>query len=787
MKILLVEDDQGTAEILRTALIEQRYLVDLAMDGQVGLEMAEAFTYDLILLDVMLPKLDGLDFCKLLRARRNSTPVLLLSALDSNTSKIMGLEAGADDYVVKPFDRHELLARIRASIRRGSSACSSVIEAGNIKLDESSCRVTCDGQFLHLTAKEYSLLELLLRNSHRIFSQQALLEHLWSYEEIPSENTLRTHIKALRRKLKHAGADRSIETVYGLGYRLQLGEDEVKSQATATDHFPSAAIAVTTLSKSGQQIAPARVAIWERYKHNYSSQIATLEQAIATLEQGKLTQELGQQARASAHLLIGALASFGFTEASKICRQIEEIFRAGADSSLEARHLAQLVVALRQELELAAVTKESPDDRSLATAGQQRQLLIIDNDTQLGEQLISEATIWGIQAELATDLTEARKAIAQNCPDVVLLNLCFDNSALSGLNLLAELTTNHIHIPVLVLAAQDDFANRIKVARLGGQIFLPKPAFPASILAAVTQVLSQSDIVTAKILVVDDDPQMLNILRTLLEPWGFKLALVHNPQHFWDTLEQYNPDLLILDVEMPQLSGIELCQVVRNDPQWCELPVLFLSVHTDAETVDRVFTAGADDYVNKPIRGPELIARVLNRLQRTQILHKLAETDILTGVTNRRKSIGSLNRLLRLASRQSQPLSFVILDLDRFKLVNDCHGHEAGDLVLRRFGALLKQTFRDEDVVARWGGEEFVVGLYGATGKQTMARLTELLETVQQQEFTGASGEKFQVSFSGGIAEYPENGADLQALYRSADAALYIAKAGGRSQISSCS
>ena len=485
-------------------------------------------------------------------------------------------------------------------------------------------------------------------------------------------------------------------------------------------------------------------------------------------------------------MLIGALASFGFTEASKICRQIEEIFRAGVESSQEASHLAQLVVALQQELKPQALGRQS-DDRSLATAGQQRRLLIIDNDTQLGEQLISEATIWGIQAELVTDVTKARKALAQNCPDVVLLDLCFDNSALSGLNLLAELTTNHIHIPVLVLAAQDDFANRVEVARLGGQIFLPKPAFPASILAAVTQVLSQSDIVAAKILVVDDDPQMLNILRTLLEPWGFKLALVHNPLHFWDTLEQYNPDLLILDVEMPQLSGIELCQVVRNDPQWCELPVLFLSVHTDAETVERVFTAGADDYVNKPIRGPELIARVLNRLQRTQILHKLAETDILTGIANRRKSIGSLNRLLRLALRQSQPLCFAILDLDRFKLVNDCHGHEAGDRVLKRFGALLKQSFRDEDVVARWGGDEFVVGLYGATGKHTMARLTKLLETVQQQEFTGASGEKFRVSFSGGIAEYPEKGADLQALYRSADAALYIAKTGGQSQVSSCS
>ena len=786
MKILLVEDDRGTAEILRNILNEQHYLVDLAMDGQAGLEMAEAFTYDLILLDVMLPKLNGVDFCRQLRENKDRTPVLLVTALDSNTSKIIGLDAGADDYVVKPFDTHELLARIRALSRRGSSALSSVIEAGNIRLDSSSCRVTCNGQFLHVTAKEYALLELLLRNSHRIFSQQALLDHLWSSEEIPSENTVRTHIKALRQKLKQAGADGLIETVYGLGYRLKLGEDEVKSQVAATVHAQSASIAVDTVGQPRQQISPPLAAIWERYKHNYSDRITTLEQAIATLHQGKHTQELGQQARGEAHLLIGSLASFGFTEASQICRQIEQIFRAGVEPSLEASHLAQLVVALRQELKLPALASES-HARSFATVKQQRRLLIIDNDTQLGEQLISEATIWGIQAELVTDITKARKAVAQNCPDVVLLALCFDNCGDRGLNLLAELTTNHRHLPVLVLAAQDDFANRVEVARLGGQIFLPKPVFPASVLAAITQVLSQSEIVAAKILVVDDDPQMLNILRTLLEPWGFKLALVHNPQHFWDTLEQYNPDLLILDVEMPELSGIELCQVVRNDPQWCELPVLFLSVHADAETVDRVFTAGADDYVNKPIRGPELIARVLNRLERTQILHKLAETDILTGVANRCQSIQELNRLLRLALRQSQPLCFVILDLDYFKLVNDRHGHEAGDRVLRRFGALLKQTFRDEDVVARWGGEEFVVGLYGATRQQTMARLTELLEIMHQQEFTGASGEKFQVSFSGGIAEYPEDGADLQALYRSADAALYLAKTGGRGRVLSWS
>lgn len=121
MKILLVEDDEGTAEVLKNALIGQHYLVDLAMDGQTGLSLAEAFAYDLVLLDVMLPKLDGLKFCRQLRAQRARTPVLLLTAQDSSTSKIIGLDAGADDYVVKPFDINELLARIRALIRRGSS------------------------------------------------------------------------------------------------------------------------------------------------------------------------------------------------------------------------------------------------------------------------------------------------------------------------------------------------------------------------------------------------------------------------------------------------------------------------------------------------------------------------------------------------------------------------------------------------------------------------------------------------------------------------------------------
>jgi diguanylate cyclase (GGDEF)-like protein len=574
-----------------------------------------------------------------------------------------------------------------------------------------------------------------------------------------------------------------IETVYGLGYRLRLGEDEVKNQpAAAVRSQPTSIDSVTAGERSQPQISSALTALWERFKPKYSAHVTVLEQAIKALVAGALTEEMGQQAKAEAHLLIGSLASFGFTEASRLSREIEQIFRAGVKfSGDQVERLEQLVIALRQELERPSAISEPPVPQNTSVK-QQRRMLIVANDVQLGKQLIKEAPIWGINALVATNITQVQDAIARKCPDVVLLDLCFDGSAQNGLDLLTKLTTSNRNLPVLVFTAEEDFANRVKVARLGGQIFLSKPALPASVLAAVTQVLQQSNIIQAKILVVDDDPQMLDILRTLLEPWAFKLTLLDNPQRFWTTLEQANPDLLILDVEMPQLSGIDLCHVVRNDPHWSELAVLFLSAHRDMETVSRVFTAGADDYVSKPVLGPELIARVLNRLERTHIL-TLAETDSLTGIANRRKSIQELTRLLHLAKRQRQPFCFVLLDLDHFKQVNDQHGHDAGDKVLSRFGTLLKQTFRSEDVVTRWGGEEFVVGLYNATRFQSKARLIKLLEIMHQQEFTSASGKKFRVTFSGGISEYPENGIDLQELYRSADAALYQAKAEGRNRV----
>lgn len=206
MKILLVEDDEQLAQMLSEVLAEQHHTLDVASDGQKGWELAETFTYDLIVLDVMLPNLDGISLCRRLRSHRLSMPILLLTSRNSSGDKVTGFDAGADDYVVKPFDAKELVARIRALLRRGPAPLPPVLEWGALHLDPSTCEVTYGEHLLHLTPKEYSLLELFMRNSSRVFSRSAILEQLWSFEEPPAEETVRAHIKGLRQKLKTAGA-----------------------------------------------------------------------------------------------------------------------------------------------------------------------------------------------------------------------------------------------------------------------------------------------------------------------------------------------------------------------------------------------------------------------------------------------------------------------------------------------------------------------------------------------------------------------------------------------------
>ncbi|MCC3588676.1 MAG: response regulator [Microcoleus sp. PH2017_29_MFU_D_A] len=639
MKILLVEDDTITINLLTRALNAHNYNVNTAEDGETALQLAQAYDYDLIVLDVLIPKLDGISLCRELRSSGCQMPILLLTALDSSNDRVQGLEAGADDYVVKPFNLQELIARIRALLRRGKASLSSTsLTWEKLQVNPDTTEVTYGEKVLHLTPKEYNLLELFLRNPRRIFSRSAMLDRIWSAGEFPQEEAVTAHIKGLRHKLKAAGMTVDlVETVYGLGYRLKSLPEEIESPKVARDtaetaksqeNVPAESIAHSQELSNDErrlQVLSVVAEIRGKLRANFIEKVAIFDRAIAQLKTGTLDNELRREAQEQAHKLVGSLGTLGLPKGSEVARKIEQLFKA---QNIFKPGIAQQIEEFLHLLKQIFDRPPEPESELVTAVSKKRRILIVDDDTLQSDRLKAAASGSGFEIEVATSGQSARSAISQQPPDAILLDLTFSRIQENGLTLLAELRTEKPDIPVMIFSGNNQLSDRIEVARLGASGFLHKSISPADILKSVAQVLDQTGAAEAKVMVVDDDVHLLAALKMILQPWGLQVTTLERPEKFWEVLETTCPDLLILDVEMPGYSGIELCLAVRNDLRWSKLPVLFLTAHSESEIVRQMFVAGADDYVNKPIVEPELIARILNRLERTQLRHKLALTQL---------------------------------------------------------------------------------------------------------------------------------------------------------------
>jgi DNA-binding response OmpR family regulator len=222
MRILLIEDNRRLSESLRQALADEGYAVDAAYDGIEGEEMAGFTPYDVIILDVMLPKRDGIEVCRSLRNQRVATPILMLTARDSLDDRVLGLDSGADDYLVKPFELPELRARLRALMRREAGRKSGDLVVADLRLDPASHDAWRADEQLDLTAKEFALLEYLMRNANRLVTRDMITSHLWDYDRMISSNVVDVHIRRLRRKVDDPYDIKLIETIRGAGYRLRI-------------------------------------------------------------------------------------------------------------------------------------------------------------------------------------------------------------------------------------------------------------------------------------------------------------------------------------------------------------------------------------------------------------------------------------------------------------------------------------------------------------------------------------------------------------------------------------
>ncbi|MGK7890374.1 MAG: diguanylate cyclase [Leptolyngbyaceae cyanobacterium] len=547
------------------------------------------------------------------------------------------------------------------------------------------------------------------------------------------------------------------------------------------------------------------------YRQTAYQRIQILESILDTLQTGTCSMPLQHRAIREAHTLAGTLANLGLEYAAQFAEQITALFKMFTQlNAAQIQQLSQAIQALRHSLESPSICSthlvqtastqviqdyqqnHSSHDHSSDNNGfaprpmplDSVQLLIVDDDVALSEEIRTLAAVRNIHTRLATTLSDARSLVQYYRPDIVLLDLCFPNTAEDGLSFLAELTQIDTSIPVIVFTSQQGLTDRLNAARLGAKGFLQKPISANGVFDVLTRVLQQHQAYDSNLLVMVDDEGVMAHLDQLLTTYGFSPTLHRDPDQFWTVLENVAPDLLILDVNSKRMNGLELCRVVRNDIRWSDLPIILLAEQTDRRMVQEVFAAGADDYVQKPICGSELMARVSNRLERSRLLNTLAYTDSLTGLTNRCKATADIKRLLYLAERQQKPMSFVIFDLDRFKQINDQHGHLVGDQALRHAAYALQQTFRRMDVIARWGGDEFVLGLFDSSAEQTANRITQLMQALQHTTISTQAPFPLTLTCSVGIAEYPLDGHTLDDLYQAADKALYHSKLNGRNCIS---
>ena len=220
MRILLVEDEPDAATILAKGLREQSHAVDIAADGEAALAQAGLSEYDLIILDVMLPRVDGFEVCRRLRDGGSTVAILMLTARDAIEDRIEGLDTGADDYLVKPFDFHELLARVRALLRRGPALRPEIIAVADLKIETRARKISRAGNTIELTAKEYALLEYLARRADEVVTRTDIAEHVWDENFDPFSNLIEVYIQRLRRKIDDNHAVKLIRTKRGEGYML---------------------------------------------------------------------------------------------------------------------------------------------------------------------------------------------------------------------------------------------------------------------------------------------------------------------------------------------------------------------------------------------------------------------------------------------------------------------------------------------------------------------------------------------------------------------------------------
>ena len=483
-----------------------------------------------------------------------------------------------------------------------------------------------------------------------------------------------------------------------------------------------------------------------------------------------------RKAQEMAHRIRGTAGSLGFREASAQAAEMEE----DVSRQLTRLQRPQEVVATPPE----EVAPESiPPSRRASLVLEGMTLLVVDADAAtraMAARLAREHMLGFVPARTPAEALESASLYPPSAAILALAPATTEESCRLARDL--RKIPGCSALPVIFVASEDRLELRLAAARAKADLFLAG-AISEESFSTIVELLRAKEAPSSKVLIVDDDPRMAEALRLMLQQAHYRASVLTSPERLFEALEQERPEVVLLDARMPRINGFDLCRMIRASVRWRHLLVFFLTASSSLETRLAAFESGGDDWILKPVLQQELLVRIEARQERLRAMNERATRDPLTGLLTRQALLARFSKLVDQSRGTQRPFSLALLDVDHFKSVNDLHGHASGDRVLAGLGQLLLSRLRQGDVSARWGGEEFVILLEGEGIGNAHLVMNRLLKEVRTLAFRSDAGERFHITFSAGLAEYPRDAETLEELVRTADVQLYKAKSEGRNRV----
>lgn len=492
--------------------------------------------------------------------------------------------------------------------------------------------------------------------------------------------------------------------------------------------------------------------------------------------------------RAQLHKLAGSAGTFGFADLGTEARALELLATHCMENNvLNAADRQQLLAGIQalptRLLQPDPAAPASPPIAALPNNAEARCIAIVEPNGQLLQSIRDTLESFGYQTRDCSDTAALQAIFAEQIPDALVVDMSLPHWNAEWEAAIAQLQSQLPEaLPLIAISAQDGFAAQLQAVRAGAQGFFTHPVDLPGLENRLEGCFSLQQSEPFRVLIVDDDLQLAGRFAAVLASFGMLVEVLDEPVQILEQMQRFQPEVMLMDVNMPGYSGPELAQVIRLNDEWLRVPIIYLSAETDLQRQMAALIKAGDDFISKPISNSALLTAVYSRAQRARRLSQALARDSLTGLLKHADIKEQLELEVERALRSGQPVSIVMIDIDHFKKVNDSHGHAVGDNVIRGLANLLRQRLRKVDRLGRYGGEEFVAVLPNCAPEDAWRILDSIRRDFNALPFSSGSV-LFHSSFSAGISASQAPDWPATGMLESADRMLYRAKQQGRNQV----